>query len=528
MASVTPPPPADDVRRAVAVVTAIAGWAMVLAITAGCGGDGRELGEACDTSGECSADLQCLEQVCVPRCHGHVDCGDGAVCDDGECRVVASAIDDPCFSELDCGRGQTCRMVETLAITPGTCQAEGVGRLEGERCAADDDCRMGGCALGRCVSLCRDTTDCRRGWNCAAVPLPDRSLSGVNACLPGNATIEFELPVPMGAMSPAIEVPVPSTARSMVLVFEAPTPSQTVGASELVSPEGDVIYREGAGLDADFYANQVRHAPHADVSVLQVPSSSYPEAALTGGLYTVRVVFRRDPLPGTGLPGTGQPRLRVIEKLGSATRLDLHFYFLDLADHPCEEGIGTDRLAAASARTLSGFQQEYLATIESIFSAANINLGEVTYTDLSELVEDGRPDLDILDLTRAPELFRIPRRSGGVSIFFVRSMLPDSQQLLTGGTPGAPVPGTGASGVAISADTLCYRSWNQLARQTAHGIARHMGLFRNREPDDDPTHVDPIADSPSDMTNLMHWSEFGGTELSLGQREILRSSPVLR
>ena len=43
-----------------------------------CGGNGRELGESCDTTGECSDDLQCLAQVCVPRCQGHIDCGDGA------------------------------------------------------------------------------------------------------------------------------------------------------------------------------------------------------------------------------------------------------------------------------------------------------------------------------------------------------------------------------------------------------------------------------------------------------------------
>ena len=55
-----------------------------------------------------------------------------------------------------------------------------------------------------------------------------------------------------------------------------------------------------------------------------------------------------------------------------------------------------------------------------------------------------------------------------------------------------------------------------------------MGLFRNREPDDVATHVDPIADSDESLDNLMHWSEFGGTALSEGQRKILQASPVLR
>ena len=115
-----------------------------------------------------------------------------------------------------------------------------------------------------------------------------------------------------------------------------------------------------------------------------------------------------------------------------------------------------------------------------------------------------------------------------VSIFFVRSIEPEGNQLLTGGTPGAPLPGTGASGIAVALDSLCYRDWTVLARQTAHGLARHMGLFRNREPDGVPGHVDPINDSSDGMDNLMHWSEFGGTELSAGQRDVLKDSPVLR
>ena len=531
MASATLPPPVIVVRLP-AAVTAIArgaGLTLLLALLLalpGCGGAGRDLGESCDTTGECSADLQCLEQVCVPRCDGHVDCGDGAVCDEGECVLVTSQVDDPCFSELQCGAGQTCRLAGTLGIAPGTCQLERVGALEGEACTADDECRSGGCAVGRCVSLCRDGDDCRRGWACAAIPLPARSTS-VNACLPGNATIEFELPVPLpDPMSPnelpKLSIPVPSTARSMVLVFEAPATSQWVGANLLVDPRNRVIYREPTLVDT-YYANAVRHAPRPGVSVLQVPSST--AAPLLAGTYAVTVrSFRTDQLQ----PPNTRPRLRVIEKLGSAARLDIHFYFLDLASHPCAESIGPD-LSAASAQVLGGFQQEYLGELERIFGAANLSLGEVTYTNLADLPGVGpRPELDVLETNEAPVLFALPTRPGGISVFFVRSMEPDGHQLLTGGTPGAPIPGTGASGLAIAADTMCYRSWTQLARQTAHGMARHMALFRNREPDEAPTHVDPIADSDDGLDNLMHWSEFGGTDLSLGQREILRASPVLR
>ena len=533
---------AESVVRAArtAGVTSVARAALAALVLAalggasGCGAPGRELGEACDTTGECQDDLQCLQQVCVPRCRSHVDCGDGAVCSaEGECTPVVSAIGDRCESELACGLGQTCRLLENLGTTAGTCQPETVASLEGEACTTDADCRMGGCALGRCISLCRgpdssplDRPECQRGWDCAAIPLPERS-SKVNACLPGNATIEFELPVPpfdpaMPGVLPPISVPVPDTARSMVLVFEAPSPNLSVGAGLLLNPRNVPIYREPVLVES-YYTNPVRHAPRPGISVLQVPSST--AAPLMPGTYTVTVrAFRDDP----GQPVNGRPRVRVIEKLGSAARLDIHFYFLDLGDHPCSEAIGAT-LNASTARTLSGFQQEYLGAIEDIFQAANLTLGEITYEDITALAgADGRPDLDVLDAAQANALFALTKRRGGVSVFMVRSMEPDGPQLLTNSTPGAPVPGTGASAIAIGVDTLCYRSWAQLARQTAHGIARHMGLFRNVEPDGVTTHVDPIDDSTDELDNLMHWSEFGGTELSLGQREILRASPVLR
>ncbi len=547
MATATPSPLAVDVHPG-AVVTSIApaagsrvasgaaartvvvlaGLALAsLGPAAGCAGAGRDLGESCDTSSECGTGLQCLAQICVPRCRGHVDCGDGAVCSDGECQAVVSDVGDPCFSELQCGAGQTCRLASVLGIAPGTCEPEVAGALEGETCAADDECRTGGCALGRCVALCRAGDDCRRGWTCAAVPLPARSASVVNACLPGNATIAFEVPVPAPDPAapdivPEILIPVPSTARSMVLVFEAPSPTLTIGAGMLRNPRNQIVYRL-PDLEEAYYVNQVRHAPRPGISVLQVPSST--AAPLIAGIYAVTVrTYRDTPLQ----PSTSRARLRVVEKLGSAARLDVHFYFRDLTDHPCAAAIGAT-LSAATARALPGFQQDYLGELEQIFAAANIALGEVTYDDLDAMPGLGRrPEFDILETAQAPELFALPDQAHGISVFFVRSLEPAGQQLLTGGTPGAPLPGTGASGLAIAVDTLCYRSWTQLARQTAHGLARHMGLFRNREPDDIATHVDPIDDSDDGLDNLMHWSEFGGTDLSLGQREILRASPVLR
>jgi hypothetical protein len=85
------------------------------------------------------------------------------------------------------------------------------------------------------------------------------------------------------------------------------------------------------------------------------------------------------------------------------------------------------------------------------------------------------------------------------------------------------------SGVVVGLDTLCYRSWKQLARLTAHEIARYMGLYRNVEQDplQPVLHTDPISDSDMSSTNLMFYSELGGADLSAGQADILSRSAVL-
>lgn len=130
-------------------------------------------------------------------------------------------------------------------------------------------------------------------------------------------------------------------------------------------------------------------------------------------------------------------------------------------------------------------------------------------------------------MAEAGELFAQPQPGRGISVYLMRTLSPAGLELAVGGTPGPPFAGTRASGIAISAATLCYRDWRYLARITAHGLARYMGLYRNRDPG--PAFaVDPLVDSPTDNSNLMYWSSELGTELSNEQREVLRGSPVLR
>lgn len=495
-------------------LAAIVVGAGVAAALAACTGGGRGLGEFCDTSADCAGSLQCFDRLCVPRCLHHVDCGDGYRCESGECRVVDAGLGAACKSELECGPGFTCRLKETISTPPGTCQPHTTAGVPGAGCAADADCRGGACALGHCLELCADEPECQRGWTCAAIPrLSDDAtdfIGNFDACLPESGAVAFELPLDPTVRNPTIKIPVPSSAVSAEVVLEVADPLQRIGATLLESPTGDKLYELPTSREA-YFANEVRHEPQPGVSVLKIPG--VPEDVFEAGAYTMSLgVFRED----GGTPSNAR-RVRVVEKLGLGAALDLHFYFADLDDHPCAEQLG--ELDAGTAPTSVAFQEAYLKELRAILAPA-LGTGATTYEDVI-----GHPELDGIDSLSAGELFALNHHPRGVAVFFVRSIAPAGLQLVIGGTPGAPLPGTRASGVAISVEALCYRDWRSMARQTAHGIARHLGLFRNVEPDGGE---DPVLDSLPTEDNLLHYSELGGTALSPGQRQLLRLSPEVQ
>jgi hypothetical protein len=210
--------------------------------------------------------------------------------------------------------------------------------------------------------------------------------------------------------------------------------------------------------------------------------------------------------------------------------LVLHFYFLNLEDHPCAPAFGAaGMLDAAIANSSTFFQNDFLGKLRQVFAHGGVALGTLSYEDCcadDSGVIQAHPDLDGLDIANAGALLALGKHRSGVNVFFVRSLAPVGLQAF-GPNPGpAGLAGTAQSGLIISLDTLCYRSWNDLARLTAHELARYMGLYDNVELD--PSQRDPISDSDGSSENLMFYSEFGGAELSQGQHDILSRSPVLR
>jgi hypothetical protein len=486
------------------------------AVLAACAGGDGVIGATCTERSDCLAQLQCFEELCRPACHAHPDCGDGYRCDDGECEVVSSSLGASCFREIECGPGQTCAPDRADfngdGTLTGTCTVQEPGKVLGDECASDDECQTQMCSLGRCAQMCAQITDCPGGLTCARVPRAiDDTTPRLGACMQGSGVVEHRLELP--APGATIQVPVPSNAVSFAVVSLVDDPAQLVGAWRVVGPGGVLLYQASAA-PGQFYQNVIRYQPSPGVSTLLVPNT--PAVDLANSIYEVDIGSR---FPDGSL-GSSPVHVRILYKVDTAATLDLHFHFLSLADHPCAAAFDEGVLDASSAPVSQRFQT-YVDQVRRTLGEAGILLSEPTFSDVVD-----RADLDSIDRARAGELFALGREPTGVDVFLVRSISPVGVQVAVNATPGPPrTNGTSASGVAIAMDTLCYQGWPDLARLTAHAIARQMGLYYSRDPNGYP---DPIPDTDESVDNLLYFGDQGGWSLSRGQAQVLSRYPGLR
>ncbi|HEX5060280.1 MAG TPA: hypothetical protein VFV99_13020 [Kofleriaceae bacterium] len=509
----------------------------VLFVLAGCPGGDAGLGERCGSHSDCAGQLQCFANICQPRCERAPDCGDGYRCDnDGVCIAATGQLGDTCKSEVECAAGLSCQIEGTELADDGfllaSCVVENSSHPAGAECQTSGDCRNGTCDLGHCIDLCGSDRDCGTGTMCTQIPRLIGTFSNqiqvqYRGCLQSQGAVRWSIPVT--SANDEIELPVPSSARSVSMLFTVDDPNQKVGATAVTIPGVDTCGQTLCDVMTmyDYYANPfVRHRTEFGASVLSMPISPAPPAQLRTGVYTMRVKSLRqtDPVTCQTPPcfgqGTATPAVTAVIKVDEAAILDLHFYFLNLDDHPCGDAFG-GKLDAATAQGASYFEQ-YLGEIKNIIgNAVYFEVGNVTYEDLRD-----HADLDGLDVDNAASLLALGKHATGINVFFVRTLSPIGLQAV-GPNPGpAALGGTPRSGIVIGVDTLCYRSWTQLARLTTREIARYMGLYDNTGLD--PMQNDPIADTDMSSVNLMFYSELGGTYLSDGQRQILRRSAVLR
>ncbi|MBC8068860.1 MAG: hypothetical protein IAG13_11050, partial [Deltaproteobacteria bacterium] len=341
----------------------------LLALT-GCPGGNAQLGQSCGGNDDCSGELQCLNDRCAARCARAPECGDGYTCDDdGLCKRATGQPGEHCKSEVDCAAGLSCQIdgtTDAAHVLLASCTADQPAHPTGHTCKIDSECRNGTCALGRCVDLCREDRDCGAGNSCLQIPHAEIDRAIFQGCLPTQGAVSWSIPV----RSPKFEVvlPLPESARSAALVMSVDGVNQKVGAVSVQSPlpsatrlyfapctPGTPMCTVEAALDR-YFKNPIRHLPQPAQSVLLMPSG--PGLPLEVGTYRVEVSsFRPD-----GTTGSAIPRVTAIVRLDTAdpstTRtLDLHFFFLDLADHPCPAMTEGATLNAAVADAAQYFKR---------------------------------------------------------------------------------------------------------------------------------------------------------------------------
>jgi hypothetical protein len=543
----------------------------------GCRG-GAGVGESCGSNDDCDGALQCLNDICEPPCNRAPDCGDGYACHSGLCVAATGQPGDDCQGESDCAASLACQ-IKGAEVDPmtnrlvGNCFKENSnGRPAGKPCGGDTECRNGTCELGHCVDLCRDIMDCAGGTACMTIPKVGVNGALFEGCLPAQGTVSWDIPV--SSPSAQILLPVPSAAVSAELVMSVDDPGQKVGVESVLDPCGCTRYTVpcsflpptdrgtctdllaanqfysqnpsaglipvSPGLAADASSsicgspvicnpsggpvvNHFRHIPAFSRSVLLMPSIPRP-GEIKNGAYQIQVSsFWPDNSPGSAVP-----RVTAVVRTSTGTALDVHFFFLDLEDHPCAAMTGHTRLTAGAAASAPFFQADYLGELKRVIGRAGIEVHAASYQDIPD-----RHALDGIDVADLGSLFALGPDPAGIDVFFVRSLSPLGVELFGPGPGPAGVART--SGIAISLDTLCYRDWPAVARLTAHAIGHYMGLYHNVEPRDpvqrpsDPPWRDMAPDTDGSNTNLMYFSQIrAGAELTVDQTFTLTRSPVLR
>src|SRR4029079_12437253 len=129
--------------------------------------------------------------------------------------------------------------------------------------------------------------------------------------------------------------------------------------------------------------------------------------------------------------------ITAVVQIDSERRLDLHFFFLDLADHPCAAMTNNAPLNATVAQGVGYFQDDYLGELQDLLqgptgaaSGLGLTFGTPTYEDITD-----HHAVDGLDPASAGSLLALGKYATGINVFFVRSLSPIGLQAF-GPNPG--------------------------------------------------------------------------------------------
>ena len=200
--------------------------------------------------------------------------------------------------------------------------------------------------------------------------------------------------------------------------------------------------------------------------------------------------------------------------------------------------VGVPGLTAATAPSNAVFQS-VLSKVNTIYAQVGLQLGTVTYIDITGADATTYTDVDPSEFDALMKLSANPQApDGAINLFFVHSISGGAPGFIilgeSAGIPGVPVRGTSGSGVAVMMADFP-NGLDDLAQTIAHEGGHWLGLFHTTE--SAGTAFDPLADTPQcpkvpndtdnnglvdpvecaalDGPNLMFWTSASGPQPSL-------------
>lgn len=481
------------------------------------------VGSGCKSNADCNSGLCLLDfpgGYCSSSCGGHL-----ATCEPGSgCYQLQSGSPfclTVCDADSQCRQGYLCKLLETnedgkakgFCMPPSDPQPLGAICANGDHCLSGfciagwpsgycsttcDQCGSGVCHLDQCVVPCSADEGCRYGYVC------EGTSSGAKGCIPGcqsnsdctggqscdqaSGRCKDFADQPTGTKdlvakslslngygSDTIEFTVPPDVVSFAIIADSPG-TEFLTLANLTAPGGQVIYD---GFHP--YTSSYVVFGTDQVFVALVPNT--PQMLYGPGIW--RAQF------GTDGPQVNAA-IRVVGKTANGVpsqgTLDMHLYF-----------VGLTEFDAAGAKKNATFQQA-IQKVGQIYGQVGIQLGEVTYNDITGAAASKLAVINSVDGPKSElsELFALStQRAGGVNIFFVREIVGGNDGYIilgiAGGIPGPPgVHGGPHSGVAVGM-TDYYEGATALASTIAHEAGHFLGLFHTSEATG--TAHDPLADT---------------------------------
>jgi hypothetical protein len=307
-----------------------------------------------------------------------------------------------------------------------------------------------------------------------------------------------------------LEVQVPSDAISLSLEGWGAT-SDVIGLDTLTGP-GSKTYENAASTGSYIWA------PGFEIFTTTVPNTDRTNVQLVpgGGTYT----FSLRLLQGS----SSTLRVRAIVERRSAAAASTGV--LDLNVFLAQALTPTASTAASDTRL-----QAILAQIGSILGQSGIQLGQVSYFDVTDATYD---DVTYAEFPQMLATWTAGASAERLNLFFVRTAIGGGVVGVSATIAGPQRNGTTASGVMSVYDGYSVATVGLIA---AHELGHYLGLYHTVEQDGSHDFIDDTLECPATGTNatctttgggyLMHWQAVGGSTLTSAQGRVIRGHPHL-